>query len=97
MCIRDSETITNVFTTHQVHAFFDGDMAILGAKTPRYDRYSAGVRQEFSHVSDKEFLRGRRLFLNDALARETLFYTEKARQLFDEPARTNMQRELENL
>lgn len=92
-----SRAITEVFIEEEVQAFFDADMAILGAKTPRYDRYSAGVRQEFSRFSDEEFTRGRKQFLTDATAREQLFYTEKARQLFDEQARRNMRRELKNL
>ncbi len=89
--------IAQAFSSHEVHAFFDADMAILGAKTPRYDRYSAGVRQEFSHFSDEDFRRGRKQFLADATQREQLFYTEKARRLFEEQARDNMRRELQSL
>ncbi len=37
----------------------DIDLAILGARPERYAQYRAQVRQEYRHVAEQDFLRGR--------------------------------------
>ena len=80
-----------------IAAFFDADLAILAAPTPRYRRYVAGVRQEYSHVSDADFRAARREILQSFIRREFLFTTEAARQKWEEPARRNIGEEIEEL
>ncbi|QRZ61916.1 DUF4031 domain-containing protein [Rothia sp. ZJ932] len=84
-------------TYKQVGAFLDADMAILAAARPRYRRYCAGIRAKYSAYSDTEFRAERRAFLQEALERPCLFSTEKARNLWEESARLNIQEELESL
>ncbi|MBM3796323.1 MAG: hypothetical protein FJW31_20190 [Acidobacteria bacterium] len=43
------------------------DLSILGADPARYDAYTAAIRAEYAHVSDRDFRRGR-----DALLRSFL-------------------------
>lgn len=72
----------------------DLDLAILGAERERFDRYEAGVRKEYAHLSDETFHRGRAQFLERLLARERLFATEALRERFEAKARANLERSL---
>jgi len=75
----------------------DADLAILAAKPERYAAYVAGVRTEYAHVPDADFAAGRAAVLADLLARPTLFHTERARTLWEGPARANLRREIKEL
>lgn len=84
-------------TNHQISLFFDADLAILAADEARYRRYTAGIRQEYAHVSDGDFRRGRAEVLTGLLERPTIFATDAARELFETGARANIARELAEL
>ncbi|HET8560618.1 MAG TPA: hypothetical protein VFL69_08890 [Marmoricola sp.] len=75
----------------------DADLAILAAGPERYDDYTAGVRQEYADVPDRAFREGRRLVLEDLLAKATLFHTATARARWEERARANVRAEVEQL
>ena len=75
----------------------DADLAILAAPPPRYEEYAADVRREYAHVSDADFAAGRAAILRDLLGRPALFRTPLARELWEDPARTNMTAEVERL
>lgn len=70
------------------------DMAILAADSTRYRRYLRGVRSEYSHFDDEAFRAGRTTFLRSILGRKRIFLSEQALQLWEEPARANLQAEL---
>lgn len=73
-----------------IEFFLDADMAILAAEPAHYRRYLRGVRSEYSHFDDKAFRTGRTSFLRSILGRERIFLSHQARQLWEEPARTNL-------
>ena len=75
----------------------DADLAILGAPPDEYDRYAAGIRDEYAHVGDDAFRSGRRAVLEPFLARPRLFRTDTAHERFDAPARENLRREIRAL
>lgn len=75
----------------------DADLAILAADENRYAEYTAGVREEYAHVSDEDFRRGRAEVLRALLAKPTLFHTRYARDAWEEAARANVTRELADL
>jgi predicted metal-dependent HD superfamily phosphohydrolase len=75
----------------------DADLAILAAGPDRYAAYVAGVRKEYAHVPDADFAAGRAAVLRDLLGKPTLFHTERARALWEEPARENLRREVQQL
>lgn len=77
-----------------IKLFLDADMAILAADSARYRRYLRGVRSEYSHFDDEAFRTGRTTFLRSILERERIFLSERALQLWEEPARTNLRAEL---
>ncbi len=74
----------------------DADLAILAAEPARYASYTAGVRREYAHVSDRDFASGRAAVLRDLLAQPTLFHTAAARR-WEARARANVEAELARL
>ena len=78
-------------------ALSDADLGILAAPRGRYDAYAAGVRADFAHVGDDDFRAGRAAVLRDLVERAHLFSTAHARELWEEAARANLRRELEEL
>ena len=72
----------------------DADLAVLAAAPERYDEYAADIRGEYAHVGDVEFRRGRAAVLRDLLAHRRLF---GSRPDWEQPARSNLQRELRAL
>ena len=77
-----------------IQFFLDADMAILAADSARYRRYLRGVRSEYSHFDDEAFRAGRMTFLRLILGRKRIFLSEEGMQLWEEPARANLQAEL---
>ena len=78
-------------------ALSDADLGILAADPARYAAYVDGVRRDYSHLTDEDFRVGRVAVLEDLLARDSLFRLPKARELWEDAARTNLARELNSL
>ncbi|WP_427888925.1 hypothetical protein ACQHIV_36710 [Kribbella sp. GL6] len=74
----------------------DADLRILSLPKPRYDEYAAGIRQEYGHVTDRDFARGRMSFLQ-ALSETRLYATPRGHEEWERPARENLTREVEAL
>jgi predicted metal-dependent HD superfamily phosphohydrolase len=75
----------------------DADLAVLAAPADRYRAYAAGVRQEYAHLDDGAFRRGRAAVLRGLTDRERLFRTEAGRHRWEQAARRNVQDELARL
>jgi predicted metal-dependent HD superfamily phosphohydrolase len=78
-------------------ALCDADLAILASSGERYQTYVAGVRQEYAHLTDADFVSGRSAVLHDLAGREQLFHTPYAREHWEPAARVNLERELAGL
>ena len=72
----------------------DADLSILGAEPAAYARYLAAVREDYSHVSDADFAAGRAAVVRQLLALDPLFHSERAKTLWLDAARRNLQAEL---
>jgi predicted metal-dependent HD superfamily phosphohydrolase len=75
----------------------DADLAILGAPRADYERYAAGIRVEYAHVDPDVFALVRRSVLDGFLNRPRLYLTDAMHDALDEPARANLQAELDQL
>ena len=75
----------------------DADLAILAADETRYADYVAGVREEYAHVPDDDFARGRAAVLRALMAQPSLFRTPTARASWETAARANVTAELTRL
>lgn len=78
-------------------ALNDADLGILAAHRERYEAYVAGVRADYSHVGEDDFRAGRAVVLADLMTKPSLFHTSRGRELWEERARGNLARELEEL
>lgn len=78
-------------------AFQDADLWILSATTERFDCYCRQVREEFAHVPDAAYRRGRSAALEPFLHRDTIYGTSHALHAWETPARVNLGRELARL
>jgi predicted metal-dependent HD superfamily phosphohydrolase len=76
----------------------DIDLAILGAAPERYAQYRLQVRQEYAHVPEALFTRGRLAVLEAFLqARPALYHTPRGRSAFDAAAARNLAHEVAQL
>ncbi|TIC82026.1 hypothetical protein E8D37_12330 [Nocardioides sp. GY 10127] len=78
-------------------ALSDADLAILAAAPARYAEYVRTVREEYAHVDDEAFLRGRASVLAGLAEKPHLFHTRPARERWEDAARANLSAELEGL
>jgi len=78
-------------------AFHDADLWILSAPEQRFDGYCDQVRQEYAHVSDTEYRKGRTAILGPLLHRDRIYRTSHALHGWETPARINLGRELTRL
>ncbi|HZX06289.1 hypothetical protein [Kribbella sp.] len=74
----------------------DADLRILSLPGARYDEYAAGIRQEYGHIADRDFARGRMAFLQ-TLSETRLYATPRGHEEWERPARENLTREVEAL
>lgn len=75
----------------------DADLAILSADEWRYVRYADAIRQEYSWVDDEAYRAGRTAVLKSFLNREKIYQTERFHSLGEEPARRNLNWEIDRL
>ncbi|WP_425576876.1 HD domain-containing protein [Nocardioides conyzicola] len=78
-------------------ALSDADLAILAAPAERYAEYVASVREEYAQMPDDLFAAGRAEVLRDLLAKPHLFHTAYAQDAWEDTARANVRRELDEL
>ncbi|MGR0160275.1 DUF4031 domain-containing protein [Paenarthrobacter nitroguajacolicus] len=73
----------------------DADLSVLGGDEQSYARYLAAVREDYAHVSDHDFARGRAAVVRHLLGLDPLFHGERAKAHWLEAARRNLAGELE--
>lgn len=82
---------------HTAAVFHDADLWILSAPADRYREYAGQVRQEYAHVPQDLFARGRGAILSGFLQRAELYRTAHARRHWEDRARSNLSAELDRL
>lgn len=78
-------------------AFHDADLWILSADEHRFDDYCAQVREEYAHVPDAAYRKGRTAILEPLLHRDSIYLSAPARREWEGRARVNVGRELARL
>ncbi|MEJ1114161.1 DUF4031 domain-containing protein [Paenarthrobacter sp. CCNWLY172] len=73
----------------------DADLSVLGGDEQAYARYLAAVREDYAHVSDADFAKGRAAVVRHLLGHDPLFHGERAKALWLDAARRNLAGELE--
>ncbi|MEM7757451.1 MAG: hypothetical protein AAF298_04885 [Cyanobacteria bacterium P01_A01_bin.40] len=77
--------------------FLDVDLAILGTSSEGYLAYSQAIRQEYSHLSDRDYQVGRKQVLTQFLAKDRIYHTDYFYQQLESTARKNLQTEINSL
>ncbi len=77
--------------------FVDCDRAVLGAAPADYARYARGIADEYSCLLPADYRRGRRAFLERAIAADVLFLTPAMQERLGPQARENLLWELSTL
>jgi predicted metal-dependent HD superfamily phosphohydrolase len=72
----------------------DADLSVLGGEPEPYSRYVAAVREDYAHIGDADFAAGRAAVVRHLLELDPLFHSERARELWLDAARRNLQGEL---
>ncbi len=72
----------------------DADLSVLGGEPDAYARYLTAVREDYAHIPDDDFTRGRTAVVRHLLELDPLFHSRKARELWLEAAHRNLEREL---
>ena len=75
----------------------DADLAILGADPGAYQAYVNGIRAEYDHIDDDQWVQGRSAVLRHFLDRSRLFITDRMFAAFEHRARANIEAELATL
>lgn len=92
-------TKTHINTHHNpdLDYFLDFDLQILGASPETYRTYARQIRQEYQVYPDDVYLPGRKKVLQHFLEMPAIYVTPAFRELYETPARTNIQAELNTL
>lgn len=94
--IRSTATHTPTSNDYPILAFLDSDMFVLSLDRPQYIEYTKQVRNEWDHIDDMTYTRGRMTFLTDVLETPCIYFTENMIDRED-IARENMRYELRML
>jgi predicted metal-dependent HD superfamily phosphohydrolase len=76
---------------------FDADLAVLAADPASYGDYTRGVRAEYRHVDDDDWVTGRIAVLDGFLDRPSIYATASGRERWEDRARANLAAELATL
>jgi predicted metal-dependent HD superfamily phosphohydrolase len=72
----------------------DADLAVLATPPQAYAAYASAVREEYAHLSDDDFIRGRIAVLESLVALPALYRTPEAAEQWTAPAAANLTAEL---
>jgi predicted metal-dependent HD superfamily phosphohydrolase len=72
----------------------DADLSVLAAPPQAYAAYASAVREEYAHLSDDDFIRGRIAVLESLAALPALYRTPEAAEQWTATAAANLTAEL---
>ena len=72
----------------------DMDLSILGASWSAYQQYAQAVRQEYEHILDTDYRKGRTVVLQGLLAHPRLYLTDYYHERLENQAHDNINREI---
>ena len=72
----------------------DADLAVLASPPAAYVGYASAVREEYAHLSDDDFIRGRIAVLESLVALPALYRTPEAAEQWTATAAANLTAEL---
>lgn len=79
---------------HESQTVLDLDLTGLGSDWKTYSYTIELIRKEYEHLSDDNWIAGRKLFLQSILTRNYIFNTHWGRDIYEEKAQMNISKEL---
>jgi predicted metal-dependent HD superfamily phosphohydrolase len=83
--------------SEEVCIVLDADLSILGADASLFDAYEVQVRKEYAAVEPRLYASARGRVLRAFLERPSVYQTRRGRTLWEESARSNIERSLARL
>lgn len=75
----------------------DADLASLAKPWEEFDADCKAIRQEYKHVSTRNYIKGRKAILRRLVDRERIYQTETAYDLWETQAKANLRKHLDQL
>ncbi len=75
----------------------DIDLSSFGLPWDRFLKDSEGVREEFPHLSDREFYPGQKVFMESLISRKNFCFTKFFRDRHEDTARDNISKYFDKL
>jgi predicted metal-dependent HD superfamily phosphohydrolase len=91
------DTKWHISDDNESQIVIDLDLAGFGNDVKSYDHTTELLRKEYIHLTDNEWITGRKLFLQGILNRSYIFNTAWGKDMFEDKARSNITRELSKL
>jgi predicted metal-dependent HD superfamily phosphohydrolase len=91
LATRHGASIADADSDPDLALLLDLDLSILGAERPAYAAYAHAIRREYAIVPDMLYRPGRRRVLAEFLARPRIYATPCLRDLWEAPARANLE------
>ncbi|WP_431132740.1 HD domain-containing protein [Psychroserpens mesophilus] len=87
-----------IITKNNDNAYIlDLDLSILGSNWETYKKYLNNIRKEYAIYPDFMYKPGRQKVIAHFLQRDTLYFSEYFRNLYEKQARENLKKEIELL
>ena len=90
-------TKTHQPTSADCKLMVDVDLGILGAANEAFEQYDQDIRREYHWVPEEVYVPGRAKVLKSFLERDIIYHTPQLRNTFEESARTNLARKIQEL
>ena len=97
LIVATTPALPHALTPAPLAHLLDADLSIFASPATRYEEYSLAVRSEYSHVAEPDFREGRARILTTYLDQPSIYRTDTARVLWEDRARSNLVREVEEL
>jgi predicted metal-dependent HD superfamily phosphohydrolase len=91
LATRHGASLADAASDPDLALLVDLDLSILGAERPAYAAYARAIRSEYAIVPDLLYRPGRRRVLAEFLARPRIYATPRLRDLWEGPARVNLE------
>jgi predicted metal-dependent HD superfamily phosphohydrolase len=97
MIINTDYSLKNKVLSNDEKLLIDLDMSILGSLRKDYNKYCENIRKEHESISEEDFYRGRLIFIENMLSKNSIFKTLFFKNKYEKMAKKNLKHELKEI